>query len=330
MEYKLLRKEILQFLITLQRKEFSYQAICDYINSQQNEFELFKDFFSRLQSKPNYYKSLSKQKKLTLIHLHVRDLFYKNVEEGDFTDDILRDFIFTASTEKFEAYVDVNRSEKSHEDSLAEFYLESSPAYLDVENNLKHKRQYEWELDIHNYGSTFEILSVETNSLFTNSAVVTSKEFWKLFWKDKTSKKLQFKFESLGETTYLLTKNKEGKWRIIENMTKAPSNSMEPEYVDQEILTKLCSKHQEENKIIVSKFLANDDILHCIAFMKISFFDKLKQHQASILDRIKESCLNSHRLLNTGAINFAMFKAEIELLTTQTRLVCNSIFLTTK
>lgn len=327
MTYKQLRNEVLTFLNKLQERDFSYQNICDYINSQQADFVLFKDFFSRFQSKPNYFSSLAKQKKLAVIHKYMGQVYRQNMDETDYIKDILKKVISDALHIKFETYLEVNRFKPSNHTSLATFYLENSPAYHTIENNLKHKEQYQWELDILNYGSTFKLLSSEITNIFTQSAVVTTKEFWKLCWVAKTSRQLQFRFESLGQQTYLLSKETTGHWKILENMTKTQTNKVEPEYIDYALLERLSSIDREENKVIVNNFLYNNNLLHGIEFIKTAYSTRLMNNQRSILNRIKESYLNSHRLLNTDVINFAVYKSEMELLNKQIKLMCNSIFL---
>jgi hypothetical protein len=157
--------------------------------------------------------------------------------------------------------------------------------------------------------------------------VVTTEEFWKFFWVDKISKKLEFRYDSLGHHTYLLSKEENGSWKIIENMEKTSTNKREPEYIDYSMLEKIVSNNWEVNKITALEFIAKNDLLHGIEFIKISFRGKLNGKQISILDRTKKSYLNSHRLLNTNVINHATFNAEIELLNTQVKLLCAVIFL---
>jgi len=330
MEYNQARKDILQSLNLLQQKGFSYQSICDYINSQQVDFVLYKDFFTRFQSKLTCFSGLAKKEKLSHIHQYVQNFYFLNINDEDTLHGILANVISNASSVKFETYLNVNRPVKLIHSELSEYYHDNSPAYHNIKNNLKHKKQYNWELDILNHGSTFKILSIQISKVFTQNAVVATEEFWKFFWVDKISKKLEFRFDSLGHHTYLLSKDEEGNWKIIENMVKTTTNKREPEYIDYSMLEKLLSNNWEENKITASRFIANNDLLHGIEFIKISFRGNLHRNQISILDRTKKSYLNSHRLLNTNVINHSTFNTEIESLNTQVKLLCKVIFLDKK
>jgi hypothetical protein len=330
MKYNQLRKNILQNLNLLQNKGFSYQAICDYINNQEVDFVLYKDFFSRFQSKPTYFKSPAKQEKLSLINQSLKQLCEENITEEDVESNFFKTLISKASAVKFETLLKVNRSVKLTHTQLSEFYLDNSPASQLIENNLHHKEQYHWELDIFNHKSTFKILAIESSSIFTHNAIVTTKEFWKLFWVDKDSKQLQFIFESLGQHNYLLAKDEEGNWKIAENKRKTSSQKKEPKYIDYAKLEKLSSDSWGENKRVVANFLFKNDLLHSIEFIKNFFSKNLPKDQASILDRIKKSYLNSYRLLNTDVIDSNLFQAEIDQLKKQLTLICNGIFIRTK
>jgi hypothetical protein len=291
---------------------------------------LFTDFFSRFQSKSNHFRSSAKHEKLSLIHLQLQHFSNLNLSEEDSINNFLKNLIVNAATIEFETYLEINRSVKSYSSKLSNFYPSDNSTYLQIKNSIQHKKQYGWKLDIQNYGSTFQILSTQFNSLFTQNAIIKTKEFWKLCWIDKDSNKLQFRFESLGEHTYLLSKNEKGGWKILENMIKTQNNKIEPEYIDYTMLKQISSNNQAENKIITTNFIANNELLHCIEFIKIVYADNLPNSKISLLNRIRESYLNSHRLLNTDVINFAVYKSEIELLQKQLELISISIFLSNK
>lgn len=330
MDYNQLRKELIQYINDLQAKGFSYQSFCDYINSQQDGFVLFKDFFSRFQSKPTYFRSGAKQEKLALIHQHLQRFYHQNMDAADTMSELFKKAISNVAAAKFEAFLGSSRSGLANALRLSEFYFENSPAYLSIVKELRHRKQYEWELDVLNYGSTFKILSVKADNLFHQNAVVTTEEYWKLCWVNTHSKELQFKFESLGQQTYLLARDEQGRWKVIENMMKAPPNKIAPEYIDFEMLEQLSSDSWEENRRIASRFLSANEILHCIEFVRAAFSGNLPENQTYILARIKKSYLNSHRLLNTNVINFAAYQSEMESLSKQLKLICDSIFLSNK
>lgn len=330
MEYNQLRKDILYFLGTLQDNGFSYQSICDFINTKQSDFVLYKDFFTRFQSNDKYLKNKGKREKLQRIHQHMQHFFQQNIDEKYFTNNLLEKTVSEAAMAKFEAYLDSSPSYQSALANVARYYRENSPAFLSIEKTLKHKRQYDWELDMVNYGSSYEILSQKINELFNNNAVVTTQEFWKLWWVDKKMRRLQFSFDALGKHTYLLSKDETGSWKIIEDIGINQPNKVEPEFVDYNILEKLASKHWEDNRRIADNFLAEDELFHCIAFIKFVYGDKLSVSHTSILDRIRESCLNSYRLLNTGLISYTIFKEEKASLKKQLQPIVNTIFLSIK
>lgn len=327
MEYSQARKETLQWLNLLQQKGFSYQSICDYINSQQVEFVLYKDFFTRFQSKLTHFSGLAKREKLSLIHQYVQNFYFLNFKDEDTFHELLANVISTAASVKFKSYLNVNHAVNLIHSGLSEYYNDKSPAYHFIINSLKHKKQYEWVLDVLNHASTFKILSFKVSRVFSQNAVVTTEEFWKLFWVDKITKKLEFRYDSLGHHIYLLSKDENGSWKIIENMEKTSNNKREPEYIDYSMLEKIVSNNWEVNKITALEFIASNDLLHGIEFIKISFRGKLNGKQISILDSTKKSYLNSYRLLNTNVINHATFNAEIESLNTQVKLLCTVIFM---
>ncbi len=325
-----LRKELLDNINLMQEKGFSYQFCCDYINAQQNDFILFKDFFTRFKSKSTFYAGPAKRKKLALIHQYLQQLIILHISEEDTIKDFINKVISKAVAAKFEAYLDINRSTRSYRTLLAEYYLEDRPAFLEIEGNIKHKKQYKWELDLAQFGSSFKILSIETINLFQQNAVVTTQEFWKLYWVDCHSKKLQFKFDTLGEHTYLLSKEETGHWLIMENAEKIPIYKTAPPYIDYSILKQLPSKNREKNRKTVADFLSDRDLFRAIEFIKICYADTLAKNQLSLLNRIKESCLHSYRILNTNVINFATFSSEIELLRRQLQLIHDGILINNK
>lgn len=330
MEYQQLRKEILQYLRSLQGYGYSYQSICDFINDKETGFVLYKDFFSRFQSKKNYYATTAKKKKLELIH-HYMDVFYQqNVSEEDNLIEWLKKVISSAVTQKFEAYLEINHLPQFAESSLADFYLKNSPALLRIEKSLKHKKQYNWQLDVLNYGSSFEILSMQSSNLFNNHAVIETTEFWKLCWIEKKSKKLQFNHESLGKHIYLLSKDQSGRWKINEDLIEYHVQKVEPAYIDYFNLQQLASISEKENKATADNFISEDDLLNCIAFIKTIYTEDLSTNYLIILDRIRESCLNFYRLLNTDVISFNVFQSEIRLLKRQLQLLIDGIFLKIK
>lgn len=326
MEYNQRRTDILEYLNTLQDRGFSYQSMCDFINQEQTDFVLFKDFFSRFKAKPRYFASLAKKEKLSTIHQLLHRFYLQNIDESYTINSLLRKLIEDASTAKFEAYLEVNRKPKSRL-ALKDYYLENSSAYLEIENNLKHKQQYQWQLDILNHGSTFKILSIQTINLFNQNAVISTNEFWKFCWVDSLHRKLQFKYETLGFVTYLLSKDEQGQWKIMEDMSKQQINKIEPTYIDYSHLAELISNDWEENKRVVINFLGEDDLLPAIEFIKLLLSGKIPPDQTAILNRIKESCLNSYRLLNTDIINFVVYNSEQALLKKQLKLIIDSIFL---
>jgi hypothetical protein len=330
MSYTQLRKDILQNLNLLQNKGFSYQAICDYINNQKVDFVLYKDFFSRFQSKPTYFNSSAKHEKLFLIHQSLNQLCEENINEEDIESNFFKTLISNVAAVKFETFLNINRSVDLPHTQLSEFYLENSPAFQLIEDSVNHKKQYNWELDIFDYKSTFKILAIQSYSIFTHNAIVTSKESWKLFWIDKDSKQLQFKLESSGQNNYLLAKDEEDNWKVVENRMETATQKKEPKYIDYTKLEELLSKSMEENKRTIANFLSNEDLLSTIEFIKIIFLKNLPPYHLSILARIKKSYLDSHRLLNTDVIDFSLFQAEIGQLKKQLTLISDGIFIITK
>ncbi len=310
MEYPKLRKDLIVKLNAIQSKGFSYQEICDFVNDKQNSFTLFKDFFSRFQSKPTFYKGQAKKEKLHIIYTLVLNFYNQNLNEDDFLKEELKKIIKEALSLEFESYIEINRSPRSYKSKLLKYYEHKSPAILSIQNNWLHKQQYEWRLDVTNYGSNFKLLELDIVSIFSNNAVIKTNEYWKLFWINAPLNELQYKFEAINAQSYLLSKDKENNWKIADNIYTGISSRIRPEYVKYESLKRELSNKLDDNITYASSLIEQNKLLNTIAFIQLLKGENLTEEDANELIHLKESCIENHRLLNTDVVDLSTFKEE--------------------
>ena len=311
--YKSVRENILEKVNGLQNKGFSYQDICNYVNSKEKDFKLFKDFFTRFRTKATYYKGPAKKEKLNKINEYISQFYHQNVNSTDRLHQYLEDLVDKALITEFDVYSSINQKEINFHTQLSPYYDSKKPAYLAIENNLKHKLQYGWVLDIQNKGSNFKLLSIEVSSLFSSNAVIKTNEYWKICWVDPQSKKMQYNYESINQQTYLLSKNQQQKWLIIENMYQSTKSRIRPELIDLKYIKSL-TKDDADFHSNIKLFFANNNLMELIELIKIYQVNQSSPDQLSLIEDIKKNYLNIHRLLNTDVIRMHEFKREIELL----------------
>ncbi len=309
--YNGIRKNILEKVNTLQNKGFSYQDICNYVNLHEEGFTLFKDFFTRFRSKATYYKGPAKEEKLKKIDNYISQFYHQNISSTDLLQQYLKDLVEQALRVEFETYASINQKEINYHSELSRYYDPQQSAFLAIENNLKHKIQYGWVLDIQNQGSNFRLLSVKVDSLFSTNAVIKTDEYWKICWVDPISKKIQYNYESINQQTYLLSE--EPNWLIIENIYQSSKSRIRPELIDMNHIKNM-AKDRLNFQNNIDLLLANNNLLELIELIKSNPVHQSSLDQLSLLEDIKNKYLNVHRLLNTDVIRLHEFNAEMESL----------------
>ncbi len=300
MEYSEIREHLLEDLLYLQRNKYSYQSLCDYVNRNQDEFVLFKDFFSRFRSKQDYYKGKSKAQKLATISTHISE-FRKNKQKlsGKLESSLIL-LIEEANKEEFRAYSKVNTGLDYDEKELVPLFGINNPAAKVIQNNLRHKKQYNWVLSTKNHGSDFRILDIRLTNMFSEFATIQTNEYWKLYWIDKETKTLQFVYDAINEQTYLVSKNKDGSWEVKDNIYTANENKRRPRYIDDATLSGLIKNGEKANYETLLQLLDSNELGLALAFFKRLSKHKLSKEEKKRLDLINTSYLQNLRALNTN------------------------------
>jgi len=304
MEYIELRNVLLEDLNMLQEHRVSYQAICDFVNSKQDEFVLYKDFFTRFRSKNNYYKGKSKQNKLEFIFKCIHEFRFMNQNREEHLKEKLIKLVENANKEEFFAYAHVNKMPAYKLNRLKTYYGSTHPAGMVVRKNLKHKKQYNWVLNVKDHGSDYRILGIELTSKFNNYAIIQTNEYWKLCWEDKKTKTLQFVYDSINRQTYLLARNKEGGWFIKDNIYISNPDKIRPLFINEEKLSELVVKNPKENFKILNELLRNNELGMAIAFVKRLI---KKGPEVKKLNALSKEYFNELRRLNTNRITINKF-----------------------
>ncbi len=312
MDYKELRENLLEDLNFLQKNKVSYQSICDFVNSKQIEFTLFKDFFTRFRSKDNFYRGKSKIEKLRLICTHTHEFRYMNQSREEHLKDQLIKLVEEASAEEYLAYTKINTKKDYDFSRLKKYFGTTHPAGLVVRKNLKHKQHYNWLLNIKDYGSDFRILGIELTAKFREYAIVQTNEYWKLCWVDKNTHILQFVYESINKQTYLIARNKERQWFIKDNIYVSDHYKRRPILVDSKTLQELTQDDNRINSKTLKNLIKKNEVGLSISFMKKLIQNSSNKKEKELIESISRDYHESLRMLNTNNINMSAFKAATE------------------
>jgi len=317
-DYNSQRQIILEQIFQLNNMGESYQDLCDYVNTRQTDFTLYKDFFSRFRSNVKFHAGNSKRQKLTSIQGFLEELIQKKATNKNEENQYFLDFIYHGIKAEFELYSRVNKSESPNLNKLSKYFAKNEIAFKRIFKNINQKIQYRWVLDLDDLGSSYTLLESEVTSVFNDVVVVSTKEHWKLCWIDQISKELMYRFETINDQSYLLTKNSKNQWRIKDNIYEAAINKKRPEvYSAKDINDLLKSKtgplRQLENLILINNIsLAKD-------FALMAF--KLPKKQINILKEINVEYLSLLRELNIDRISFPVYNSELQKLKTRFILI---------
>jgi len=307
-EYLELRQKLIEDLIYLQRNKVSYQSICDFINNKQDDFTLFKDFFTRFRSKDAYYKGKSKTDKLKRIYQYTKAFREISESKEERLDTRLIRLVKEANAEEFYAYTQVNKKVGYNEDRLKAFFGVNNPAAIVIRNTLRHKKQYNWILNRKDYGCDFRILAIDVTSKFSEYATIQTNEYWKLSWVDKKTKTLQFVYDSINEQTYLVAKNKDGSWYIKDNIYSSDHDKRRPRYIDDDTLAEMIANGERANYRSLKKLLETNELGLALAFVKRLTQHKIKRQQNKMLKQISFEYLENLRQLNINNRSAKKFK----------------------
>jgi len=326
LDYIDIRNQLLEDLNYLQASKVSYQAICDFVNSKQNAFTLFKDFFTRFRSKDNFYKGKSKEEKLLQIQTYTNEFRFMNENREQHKENQLIKLVEEATQEEFNAYLKVNKKPPYKTERLKKYFGINHPAGLVIKNNLRHKKQYNWILDVKNHGSDYRILAIELTAKFKEYAIIQTNEYWKLCWLDNNTKTLQFVYDSINKQTYLLAKNKEGNWFIKDNIYISDHDKRRPKFIDNTTLSELIMQDDKVNYKTLKDFIKKNEVGLSISFLKRVTKNKLNKTEGNNLERISTNYLENLRQLNTNNINMDAFLLENEQLKKKLKQAANKYF----
>lgn len=108
---------------------------------------------------------------------------------------------------------------------LEHWFIEDSPAYLQVTDVLNGCHRRGWRLDNPLNPSTYRLLSVVVKKVLGNDAEVATSEYWYLRWWDSRKKKYTYPYRETNRQLYILNRTGPEEWKVFQNLRPAPRSS---------------------------------------------------------------------------------------------------------
>ncbi len=118
-------------------------------------------------------------------------------------------------------------------DTLKGYYQVGSPAYLEIIDILKGRTGHCWIINNNpNSSKAFLIGDIQIDSIRTNQAFVSTKEYWKLDWFGCHSQECEYIYEAKNDQQYILTKEASSKkWKVLSNTFTGDKFRATPRYI---------------------------------------------------------------------------------------------------